>query len=303
MFGDHRILLPRSSSPLPSPEVSSAASEASSYFTNSLTPPLSYTPTTPGVDSPTCSTRPFPFSENHVRPEDPSHFLPFGSPSAAFGQLALRSPPFHSALVEREPFFNAIEMPSPPPPEPQEFIRLAPIRTSWDASTTPKTSSMFMGGRRRSLSTPDLLRGGSGGGGGGVQSMNEVKRTTSPQAHMRLPSIRDLLQPVVSERMPITTPALTPSISNSSSSASPITPVSGSPFDGGSSRVSTPLRPPLSARHTTDVVPSMHRPVHRRLPSNEGGLTGLGVNYASRTPQHYTHHPPQPRAHSMYNPY
>lgn len=297
MFGDQRILLPRSSSPLPSPEVSSAASEASSYFTNVATPPLSYTATTPGNESPKwTTTRSFLPSVNpneHGRSK-----LPFGSPSTAFGQLALRSPPIHSTLNERPPFFHAVEMPSPPPPEPEEFIRLAPIRSSWDASATPRSSAVFVGGRRRSLSTPDLLRGGEGGA-----FSNQFPR---PQvAHARLPSIRDLLNPVSSDDHTSTsTPALTPSFSSSSSSTSPVTPFSGSPFSAPSTRLSTPVRPPLSARHTTDIIPSTHRSEHRRLPSSERGLTGLGVVHSGRvlpSQQHYQQQ--QQRPHSMHNPY
>ncbi|GAA5949623.1 hypothetical protein JCM3765_002728 [Sporobolomyces pararoseus] len=313
MFGNQRILLPRSSSPLPSPEVSSAASEASSYFTNVATPPLSYTATTPGTESPKwTATRNFASSANtneHGRLELSSKSpLPFGSPSTAFGQLALRSPPIHSTLSERQPFFHAVEMPSPPLPEPEEFIRLAPIRSSWDASATPRSSTTFVGGRRRSLSTPDLIREGRVGGGGGAEGERSDSRSSQPRAaHARLPSIRDLLNPVsVGDNTSNSTPALTPSFSSSSSSTSPVTPFSGSPFSAPSTRLSTPVRPPLSARHTTDVVPSAHRFEHRRYPSSERGLTGLGVVHSGRVlspQQYYPQQQQQQRPHSMFNPY
>ncbi|GAA6021346.1 hypothetical protein JCM11491_004754 [Sporobolomyces phaffii] len=286
MFGEQKIVLPRPTSPLPSPEVSSAASEtSSSYFANSHTPPLSYTATTPGAESPRWSTRGFP--TDHSRAGNSAAFVPFGSPASAFGQLTLRSPPIRSPISEREPFFFATEMPSPTMSEPGEMIRLAPMRTQWNPSSTPKQPASFAAfNRRRSLSNPELAQ----------TAEARSPRPTRP-THVRLPSIRDLLNPIVVVESPTTTPSLTPSISTASTSASPVTPTSQSPFATFGTRSSTPRRPTLASRHTTDVLPPNHRLTHRRYPSTEAGLTGLGV---------LSEFHPASRAqyvHSLYSPY
>jgi len=276
MFGDQRILLPRSSSPLPSPEVLSSASNASSsYFANVTTPPLSYTATTPGAASPNAGH----IFGDYARSDTTSPLISLPSPSTAFNRLALRSP--GAQYIEREPFFfAAAEMPSPNPSETEEYIHLAPLR-GWDPSATPKSLPAFSGSRRRSISNPEH------------QPLRSPPATTAisttPRgvrgSHVRLPSIRDLLNPIDS---PAGTPSLssTPTISAPSTSASPATPFPYSPnlaTESNFTYSSLPHpygRPNLISRHSVDTVQSSsssYRPSFRRFRSDEGEMAGLGV--------------------------
>jgi len=285
MFGDQRILLPRSSSPLPSPEVLSSASNASSsYFANITTPPLSYTATTPGASSPNGGQ----IFGDYARSENTPPLVPLSSPSNAFNRLALRSPGVQS--IEREPFFFATEMPSPNPSETEEYIHLAPLR-GWDPSTTPKPLPSFSGSRRRSISNPEHqpLRS--------PPTISSIPRVRP--SHVRLPSIRDLLNPVES---PAGTPSLssTPSISAPSTSASPATPFDYSPnlpTESNFTYSSLPPphgRPSLISRHSVDTVPSYsYRPSFRRFRSDEGEMAGLGVLAA--VSERVSHHSPRSR--------
>ncbi|GAA5908198.1 uncharacterized protein JCM6883_004304 [Sporobolomyces salmoneus] len=287
-FGDQRILLPRSSSPLPSPEVSSTASDASSYFANSLTPPSSYTATTPGTDSSSSHGHSFPLDCQDRKSEDPSHLALVRSPATAFRQLALNSPPLE--MSRREPFFHTLEMPSPPPPEEVEYIRLAPMRSNWANSSTGTGSATFPGARRRSLSTSELVAGGGG--------------RIGARSQLRLRSIQDLLNPVVDLGTPSCTPSSTPSLSCPSTAASPVVSSSqNSPFfqaQAPSPRLPTPRRPLLTTRHSSDAVPTLYRADHRQFPSHEGGLTGLGVLNEHHRFVANVH---QSRPYSMYQPY
>ncbi|GAA6058726.1 hypothetical protein JCM10212_003414 [Sporobolomyces blumeae] len=270
MFGDQRILLPRSGSPLLSPPLQSSGSSSSnsaSYFPNVATPPLSYTATTPGAGSPTSTIG---FSDG-FRSEEPSPLIPLSSPSHAFTRLDLRSP--DERIYDREPFFFAsAELPSPNPSETEEFIRLAPLR-GWDPSLTPRASMSFaepIPKRRRSLSNPEAAL---------ARPMSRPAPHRSVSSTIRLPSIRDLLNPIgdvspAARSASLGSPSLHPSstaalhnVRDPAHALPPTHPTASTEF----------ARPPLSSRHSADSS-AFYPPSTSLLAHGDARtLTGLGM--------------------------